>query len=101
MNIKDILKENGFEIVGQISMKYFRLKYTEENLEAKMKAKELYVHDLEGKFNVEITEMGFNESGGLYIVLTCMDDEHFEKGDTFEVIEYEYEGEEDDVKSIM
>lgn len=89
MNIKDILKENGLEIVSQINMKYFRLKHTKENLIARMKEEELYDYNLQGEFNVEITEMGFNGSGGLYIVLTCMDDEYFEKGDTFEIIEYE------------
>lgn len=98
INIKDILKENGYEIVGQIRMKYFRLKYTKEELERKMEIKELFEHDLEGEFNVKISEMGFNGDGNLYIVLTCMDDEHFEEGDTFDVI-----GDEDreDAKSNM
>lgn len=88
MNIKDTLNENGFEIVGQLNMEYFRLKYTEEEFNIRMKKKELYDHDLEGEFNVKISEMGFNQEGGLYIVFTCMDDEHFKEGDTFEVIEY-------------
>lgn len=95
MNIKDILKENGFEIVGQLRMTYFRLKYTKEELRKRKLKEELYEHDLEGEFNVKISEIGFNQEGGLYIVLTCMDDEHFEEGDTFDVIEYEG-GEEDD-----
>lgn len=88
INIKDILKDNGYEIVAQIEMKYFRLKFTKEELEKRVKEIELYDYDIEGEFNVEITEIGFNGNGGLYIVLTCMDNEHFEKGDTFEVIEY-------------
>lgn len=99
MNIKDVLKENGLEIVSHINMKYFRLKLTEKEITRRLSFKELYDYDLEGEFNVEITEMGFNGLGGLYIVFTCMDDEHFKKGDTFEVIEYE--GGKDDVKSII
>ena len=99
MNIKKILKTEGLEMVSHINMKCFRLKLTEEEKARRLNFKELYDYDLEGEFNVEITEIGFNQLGGLYIVLTCMDDEHFEKGDTFEVIEYE--GGKDDVKSIM
>lgn len=99
MNIKYILKENGLEIVSHINMKYFRLKLTEKEMARRLNFKELYDYNLEGEFNVEIIEMGFNESGGLYIVFTCMDDEHFEKGDTFEVIEYE--GGKDNVKSNL
>jgi len=89
INIKDILRENGYEIVREISMKYFRLKFTEEALAEMAEEEELYDYDIRGEFNVGISEIGFNGHGGLYIVLTCLDDEHFEKGDTFEVIEYE------------
>lgn len=89
MNIKEILKDHGYEIVKQVDMKYFRLKFTGERLERMLNNKELYDYDLRGEFNVGISEIGFNGHGGLYIVLTCLDDEHFEKGDTFEVIEYE------------
>ena len=99
MNIKKILKENGLEIVSYINMKFFRLKLTEKEITRRLSFKELYDYDLEGEFNVEISEIGFNELGELYIVFTCMNDEHFEKGDTFEVIEYE--GGKDNVKSIM
>lgn len=89
INIKDILKENGYEIVREISMKYFRLKFTEEKLTEKIEEEGLCDYDIRGEFNVEISEIGFNGYGGLYIVFTCLDNEHFEKGDTFEVIEYE------------
>lgn len=93
MNIKEILKDHGYEIVKQVDMKYFRLKFTGERLERMLNNKELYDYDLRGEFNVEITEMGFNDYGGLYIVLTCIDNEHFEIGDTFDVIEYQPEEE--------
>ena len=99
MNIRKILMENGLEIVSHINMKYFRLKLTKKEITRRLNFKELYDYDLKGEFNVKISEMGFNELGGLYIVFTCMDDEYFEKGDTFEVIEYE--GGKEDVKSIM
>ena len=32
MNIKEILKENGYEIISEVEMKYFRLKFTEEKM---------------------------------------------------------------------
>ncbi|WP_313232498.1 hypothetical protein [Tissierella praeacuta] len=88
MNIKEIFKENGYEIVTEVGMKYFRLKFTEEKLEEMMKKKDLYDYDITGSFNVEISEVGFNGYGGLYIVLDCLGDEHFEKSECFDVIEY-------------
>lgn len=95
-NIKSILKENGLEIVRHIEMKHFRLKFTKEELQKKKESTKnklnFYDYDLEGEFNVEISEIGFNGDGGLYIVLTCTDDEHFKDGDTFEVIEYDENG---------
>lgn len=87
-NIKNILKENGLEIVREIDKKYFRLKFTKEKLKEMIKKEELYDYDIRGEYNVKISEMGFNGDGGLYIVFTCTDEEHFEVGDTFEVIEY-------------
>lgn len=87
-NIKNILKENGLEIVREINMEYFRLKFTKEKLKEMIKKEELYDYDIRGEYNVNISEIGFNGDGGLYIVFTCTDEEHFEVGDTFEVIEY-------------
>ena len=88
MNIIEALKDNGLEIVSHINMKYCRLRHTEEEIERRSRFKHMYDYDLKGGHNVEITEMGFNIDGGLWIVFTCMDSEHFEKGDTFEVIEF-------------
>lgn len=96
MNIKEILKEHGYEIVTEIGMKYFRLKYTEEKLEEKMKKKDLYDYDITGTYKVKISEMGFNGYGNLYIVLDSIGDEHFEKGDCFDVLGDD--GGEDDVR---
>lgn len=87
-NIKHILKDNGFEIVNQIKMKYFRLKFTESKVLEMKENENLYNFDIEGNFNVEISEIGFSEEGEIYLVFTCMDDEHFEEGDTFEIIAY-------------
>lgn len=88
VNIKNILKENGLEIVVEIKMEYFKLKFTEEKLKEMIKKEHLYDYDIRGTFNVKISEMGFNGDGGLYIIFTCTDDEHFDVGDTFELIEY-------------
>ena len=87
MNIKDILKENGFDIVAEIGMKYFRLKFTEEELAKKIEFEKMYDFNIRGEFNLEISEIGFDGLGELYIVLTCLDDEHFKKGATFEIID--------------
>lgn len=87
-NIKNILKENGLEIVREIDMEYFKLKFTEEKLKEMIKNEHLYDYDIRGEYNVRISEMGFNGDGGLFIVFTCTAGEHFKIGDTFEVIEY-------------
>jgi hypothetical protein len=86
MNIKDILKEHGYEIVSEMDMKYFALKFTEEKLHEMMKKKDLYNYDIAGVFDVKISEVGFNGYGNLYIVLDSIGDEHFEEGDCFDVI---------------
>ncbi|WP_333638167.1 hypothetical protein [Tissierella praeacuta] len=86
MNIKEILKENGYEIVTEVGMKYFRLKFTEEKLHEMMKEKDLYDYDITGVFDVKVAEIGFNGYGNLYIVLDSLGDEHFEEGDCFDVI---------------
>ncbi len=94
MNIKEILKENGYEIISEVEIKYFRLKFTEEKLKGMMKKKDLYNYDITGSFNVKISEVGFNGYGNLYIVLDSLDNEHFEEGDCFDVIGDEGEGRE-------
>lgn len=86
MNLKEILKENGYEIISEVEMKYFRLKFTEEKLHEMMKEKDLYDFDIAGSFTVKISEVGFNGYGNLYIVLDSLGDEHFEVEDCFDVI---------------
>lgn len=88
MNLKNILKDNGYEIVREVGMKYLRIKITQDELQRRLQLKEFYDFDLEGEFNVEVKEVGFNGYGNLYIVLDCIDDEHFKKGDCFDVIKY-------------
>lgn len=95
MFLEDIFRENGLEILHQRKMKYFRLRFTVEEIARKRESEikgHVFDYDLEGSFNVELTEMGFNSDGGLWLVFTCTDDEHFEVGDTFEVIEYSRDG---------
>lgn len=87
-NIKNILKDNGLEIVSHIKMKYLRLKFIESKVLEMKENEDSYDFDIEGEFNVVISDIGFSEEGEIYIVFTCMDDEHFEKGNTFEVIAY-------------
>jgi len=99
VNIKDILKEHGYEIVTNIDMKFLKLKFTGEELERKQKDGILYDYDTTGTYNVRVAEVGFNGYGNLYIVLDSLGDEHFEEGDCFDVIEYE--GGEDDVESSL
>lgn len=91
INIIDILKENGYEIVKQYDMRLFRLKFTPEEVEKKKAESNNWGYDLESCFNVEIRGVGFNGNGNLYICLDCVggDDPEFKKGDTFDVIEYE------------
>lgn len=99
MNLKEILKEHGYEIVAHIGMEILRIKFTEEELEERLKKKELYDYDITGMYDVKVAEVGFNGHGNLYIVLDSIGDEHFEKDDCFEVIEYE--GGEDYVESSL
>lgn len=89
MNLKSILKEHGLEIVREISMKYLILKLTDEERAKREPEKELYNYDLAGEYYVEVAEVGFNGFGNLYIVLDSLGDEYFEKGDCFELIEYD------------
>lgn len=91
VNIIDILKNNGYEIVKQYNMKIFRLKFTPEEIEKRKAESNNWDYDLESCFNVEIGEVGFNGYGNLYICLDCLggDDPEFKKGDTFDVIEFE------------
>ena len=91
VNIIDILKMNGYEVVKHHDMKVFRLKFTPEELERKKAQGSNWNYDLESCFNVEVGEVGFNGNGNLYICLDCLggDDPEFEKGDTFDVIEFE------------
>lgn len=94
MNLKDILKEHGYEIVTHIGMRFLRIKFTEEELERRQKDNTLYDYDITGNYDVKVAEVGFNGYGNLYIVLDSLGDEHFEEGDCFDVIEYEEEGRE-------
>lgn len=88
MNLKNILKENGYEIVTEFDMTYLKLKFTEDALKEKLKNRHLYDYDVEGTFNVKIREVGFDGEGYLYIVLDCTDDEHFQRGSCFDIIVY-------------
>lgn len=90
INIVYILESYGFEVVRQLEYKYFKLKFNNEKLES-MEAdykKGLYDYDIYGEYDVEVKEVGFNGLGNLYIVLDSLGDEHFKKGDCFDVIEY-------------
>lgn len=89
-NIIDILKANGYEVLEETNMEYFKLKFNKETLEKMLADKELYTYDLESTFNVKIGEVGFNGYGNLYISLnsTGGDDPELKKGGVFDVIEY-------------
>ncbi len=90
MNIRDILKNNGYEIIEQ-NMQFFKLKYTQEKVE-EMKTKyghDNWPYDLEKScFNVIVKEVGFDVYGDLYVELVCTggDDPYFKPGDCFDVI---------------
>lgn len=91
MNIIDILKENGYEVVEQYDMRFFRLRFTPNEVKKREIESDNWGYDLESCFNVKIGEVGFNGNGNLYIYLDCLggDDPEFKKGDIFDVIEYE------------
>lgn len=89
MNLKNILKEHGYEIIQEIGMKYLILKLTDEERTKREAEKELYKYDLSGKYYVKVAEVGFNGFGNLYIILDSLGDEYFAEGDCFEVIEYD------------
>lgn len=93
MNIISILEENGYEIITEIGMKYFKLKFNHNELEKKQKSSQkgtIYDYDLSSIFNVKVGEVGFNDNGNLYICLDCIggEDSRLKEGDCFDVIEY-------------
>ena len=87
VNIMDILKQNGYEVITENYMKYFRLRFTEDR-KREMVEKEgnIYGFDLDGEFDVVISETGFDVEGDLYVVLESTGDEHFSPADCFDVI---------------
>lgn len=89
-NIIYILESNGYDVLEETDMRYFKLKFNKKELEKRLEEKDLYNFDLESVFNVEIEEVGFNGYGNLYIELRCTggDDPVFVVGDCFDVIEY-------------
>lgn len=89
-NIIHILESNGYDVLEETGMRYFRLKFNKNELEKRLEEKDLYNFDLESVFNIEIEEVDFNGYGNLYIVLRCTggDDPVFIVGDCFDVIEY-------------
>ena len=88
INIMDILKDHGYEVIKEQDMKVFTLRFTEAH-KADMKARgEMWDYDVDADFNIVISEVSFNEAGGLYIELMAIGDKQFDDGDLFDGIEY-------------
>lgn len=86
VNIVDILKQDGYEIVNGANMECFALRFTEDRLEQMRSSNAKYPFDINGEFNVMISEVGFDGDGDLYVELESIGDKYFNPGDCFDVI---------------
>ena len=72
-NIVQILNDHGYEVIREIEMKRFILQFTGEKKKQMLaEAAErgyIFEYDINEGIYVEITEVGFNENGNLYIDL--------------------------------